>query len=35
MNYLALMMQKSQSEEQVADFVENVGKGKCDRLLKL
>ena len=28
MNYLALMMQKSQSEEQVVDFVKNVGEGE-------
>ena len=35
MNYLALMMHRSQSEEQVVDFVKNVGEGKCDRLLEV
>jgi len=31
MNYLALMMHRSESEERVADFVKKVGEVKGDR----
>jgi hypothetical protein len=31
MNYLALMMHRSHSEERVADFVKKVGEVKGDR----